>query len=365
MQARMNALMLLPTVLKGEPLSLFPDFELPPELEAAEPPEARGLERDQVRLLVSRVAQGRIEHALFRQVPDFLEPGDALVINTSATLAAALRAWRKDGTELEVHLSTRLPAKLWSLEVRQRGERASQPFFGAVAGERLDLPGGGQARLYAPYGEGKARLWVAGLQLPLPLEEYLERHGFPIRYEYVKQDWPLEYYQTAYATEPGSAEMPSAGRPFTAQLITRLVAKGVEVVPLVLHAGVSSLEEGEPPWEEYYRVPEGSARRINAARQAGGRIIAVGTTVGRALETVADSRGAVHPGEGWTWLVIGGKRALRAVDGLLTGLHEPRASHLAMLRALAGEEHLRRAYAEALRQGYLWHEFGDGHLILP
>jgi S-adenosylmethionine:tRNA ribosyltransferase-isomerase len=197
------------------------------------------------------------------------------------------------------------------------------------------------------------------------LETYLGEYGFPIRYGYVKRAWPSEAYQTVYATEPGSAEMPSAGRAFTPELITRLVAKGVQIAPLILHTGVASLEEHEPPYEEFYRVPLETARLVNAAHATGKRVVAVGTTVVRALETVTDAGGVTHPGEGWTSLVITPERGLRAVNGLLTGLHEPEASHLAMLQALAGLEHLETTYAEALQQGYLWHEFGDLHLILP
>jgi S-adenosylmethionine:tRNA ribosyltransferase-isomerase len=181
----------------------------------------------------------------------------------------------------------------------------------------------------------------------------------------VKQGWPIDYYQTVYATEAGSAEMPSAGRAFTPELLTRLIARGVLVAPLILHTGVASLETHEPPYEEFYRVPLTTTRCVNAARAAGARVIAVGTTVVRALETVTDAAGTAHPGEGWTRLVITPERGIRSVDGLLTGLHEPRATHLAMLEALAGRRHLALTYAEALREGYLWHEFGDLHLILP
>jgi S-adenosylmethionine:tRNA ribosyltransferase-isomerase len=181
----------------------------------------------------------------------------------------------------------------------------------------------------------------------------------------VREGWPLSYYQTVYATEAGSAEMPSAGRAFTPELITRLVAGGVQIAPLLLHTGVASLEAHEPPYEEYYRVPRETAALVNAAQRDGRRVIAVGTTVVRALETVADPAGTVRPGTGWTRLVITPERGLRTVTGLLTGLHEPQASHLAMLEALAGRAHLRLTYTEALRQHYLWHEFGDLHLILP
>jgi S-adenosylmethionine:tRNA ribosyltransferase-isomerase len=208
------------------------------------------------------------------------------------------------------------------------------------------------------------RLWRARLDLPCPLDDYVARHGHPIRYGYVRESWPTEYYQTVFATDRGSAEMPSAGRAFTPDLVTRLVALGIQFAPLLLHTGVASLEAHEPPYAEYYSVPAETARAVNVARQSGRRVIAVGTTVVRALETVTDRFIETHAGTAWTEIVIGPERPIRAVNGLLTGLHEPRASHLAMLEALADRHHLRAAYEEALRKGYLWHEFGDLHLLL-
>ncbi len=345
------------------------DFELPPELEAGEPPEARGLMRDEVRLMVSYASDDRVVHSRFRDLEDFLEAGDVLVINTSATMNAALEAERTDGTKLELHLSTRLPAKLWILELRRPTNRGTEAFRLATPGESFHLPERATATLHAPYpGESSksegTRLWISTLDLPYPLDEYLDRHGFPIRYGYVEEGWPLGYYQTVYATETGSAEMPSAGRAFTPELITRLVARGVQFAPLVLHTGVASLEDDEPPYEEFYRVQPDTARLVNAARAAGRRVIAVGTTAARALETTTDEDGVTHPGEGWTGLVVTPERPVRSVSAMLTGLHEPRSSHLAMLEALAGRDHLRITYGEALQEGYLWHEFGDLHLIL-
>ena len=341
------------------------DFILPPDREAGEPPEARGLRRDEVRLLVSHAESDRIVHTRFREIGRFLDPGDLLVINTSGTLPAALPATREDGLGLELHLSTRLPASRWIVEVRRPGPGGTEPFADANAGETLRLPDGATVRLHRPHHPGQTRLWIATLDLPLPLHDYLARHGFPIRYHYVRDPWPIDYYQTVYATEPGSAEMPSAGRAFTPELITALVARGVQIAPLVLHTGVASPEDHEPPYEEFYRVPAETARRVNDARTHGRRVVAVGTTVVRALETVTGADGAARPGEGWTRLVITPARGLRTVNGLLTGLHEPRATHLAMLRALADEAHLAHAYREALRENYLWHEFGDLHLLLP
>jgi S-adenosylmethionine:tRNA ribosyltransferase-isomerase len=349
------------------------DFTLPDELEASQPPEARGLRRDQVRLMVSSLSNDQVIHTRFQKIGEFLKPGDVLVINTSGTLNAALNVTNADELTLELHLSTHLPGDLWAVELRLTGEAGSSPFYEADAGETLELPGKAQAHLLVPYrpsgsnqeqAPAQTRLWIARLEIPGPLQGYLAQFGFPIRYKYVRQDWPSSYYQTVYATEMGSAEMPSAGRAFTPELVTQLVARSIQFAPLILHTGVASLEAHEPPYEEYYRVPAVTARLVNQARSSGGRIIAVGTTSVRALETIAETDGSVHAGEGWTDVVITPERGLCAVDGLLTGLHEPRSSHLSMLATLAGFDHLRKAYGEALNQGYLWHEFGDLHLIL-
>jgi S-adenosylmethionine:tRNA ribosyltransferase-isomerase len=342
-------------------MSALATFVLPDRLEAHEPPEARGLARDDVRMLVTERASGRVLDRRARDLPGVLAPGDLLVVNTSATLPAALRARRADGAEVDLHVSTRMPDSDHRL-VELRRDGAS--FRAARAGERLALPGGGVAALVAPY-LGGARLWVAELRLPGALEDYLARHGRPIRYRHIRGEWPLDAYQTVYATEPGSAEMPSAGRPLSERVITALVAREIAVAPIVLHAGVSSLEEGEAPGPEWYRVPVATARLVNATHAGGGRVIAVGTTVVRALETRAAADGTVAPGEGWATLVVTPARGVRAVEGLLTGWHEPESSHLKLLRAVGGTDLIERSYAEALSRGLLWHEFGDVHLILP
>jgi S-adenosylmethionine:tRNA ribosyltransferase-isomerase len=364
------------------------DFELPAILEAAEPAEARGLRRDEVRLLVSDLTQDSIAHARFHELPRWLSAGDVLVVNTSGTLNAALRVVDEAGEPFELHLSTRLPGGFWSVEVRRLENGVSTP-CAMPPRARFRLPADGRAALLAPYPlagaiDSPSRLWIAAVQVPGDLFAYLDRHGFPIRYGYVPHAWPGSMYQTVFATDPGSAEMPSAARPFTPELVTRLVSRGVEIAPLVLHTGVSSLETHEPPYEEFYRVSANTAARVTAARRGGRRIVAVGTTVVRALETVTDERGTTSAGEGWTSVVITAERPVRSVNGLITGLHEPRASHLALLQEVAvaalagtrrshdapfdpvaaGRQHLERAYAEARRVGYLWHEFGDAHLIV-
>lgn len=365
------------TQVLPEPLS----FALPESLEAHEPAEARGLERDEVRLMASFPDDDTMIHTRFTRFAELLRKGDVLVVNTSATLNAALHATRPNGERVELHLSQRLPSGHWVVELRRPAARGTEPLLTAQAGERIALAEGGIAALLTPYrpahsasarersalgdvAECTTRLWRASVQVKGGLMRFLDRHGFPIRYGYVPRAWPLSYYQTIFARERGSAEMPSAGRAFTPRVLQALDAKGVAVAPILLHTGVASLEEHEPPYPEYFRVSARTARVVNEARRRGGRIIAVGTTAVRALESVASPGGSVEPGEGWTDLVITPERGIHAVDALLTGFHEPRASHLAMLEALAGRRHLEAAYAAALRGRYLWHEFGDLHLIL-
>ena len=339
-------------------MSAAPAFELPRRLEATEPPP----ERDRVRMLIA--SRAGIRHATFLDLPDLLDPGDLLVVNTSATLPAALSVDRPGG--LRVHLSTPLPAppgrswpddryERWVVELRSGAE----PYRGGRAGERLPLPGGGRVELLAPYLGGR-RLWAARLRLSEPLLAYLERFGEPIRYAHLPEARPLADFQTIFASEPGSAEMPSAGRPFSERVLSRLEDREVAVATLVLHAGVSSLERGESPYPERFRVPAVTAAAVNRAA----RVIAVGTTVVRALESVADEDGTVRAAEGWTRLVIGPERGVRAVDGILTGWHDPDASHLLMLEAIGGRARVERSYAAALADGYRWHEFGDSHLLL-
>jgi S-adenosylmethionine:tRNA ribosyltransferase-isomerase len=342
------------------------DFELPAELEARAPVEPR----DRVRLLVVR--PGAIRSAVFSDFPVFLEPGDLLVVNTSATLAAAAHGERLDKRPDErgvdrsvvVHFSTPLEDGSWAVEVRPRGP-ATGPVPDLSSGERIELADGVTLTVLDPYPAGQSRLWRAVIAVDGGVERFLARHGRPIRYAYLPHGYPLADYQTVFARTAGSAEMPSAGRPFTAQIVTELVVRGVAVAPITLHTGVSSQDAGEPPLPERFAVPAATARLVNATRQAGGRVVAVGTTVTRALESVAAPDGRVRGESGWTHLVLGPDRPARVVTGLVTGWHAPGASHLQLLEAVAGADLVRRAYAEALREHYTWHEFGDSCLLLP
>ncbi|MEV1021797.1 S-adenosylmethionine:tRNA ribosyltransferase-isomerase [Streptomyces sp. NPDC050264] len=342
-------------------------LRVPEELSARVPAEQRGPGRDRssVRLLVSRGTA--VVHRRFAELPGELRAGDLLVVNTSPTLAAAV-----DGVlghaRVVVHFSTRGDDGRWAVELREpdvRGTTGPRP--GGPAGAEVVLPGGVGVVWDEPVAAGSERLWWVRVTGDVPA--LLRRYGRPIRYAYTARDQPLSAYQTVfalpYADGAGSAEMPSAARPFTERMVAGLVSRGVQFAPITLHTGVASAEAHEPPYRERFGVPESSARLINAARAGGRRVVAVGTTAVRAVESAVGDDGVVRAARGWTELVVTPERGVRVVDGLLTGLHEPEASHLLMLEAVAGRAAVSRTYEEALRGLYLWHEFGDVHLILP
>jgi S-adenosylmethionine:tRNA ribosyltransferase-isomerase len=345
-------------------------FVLPPELSAKEPPERRGIRRDQVRLLVIDRPTGRIEHTRFDKIGDYLRAGDLLVFNSSRTLPASLRGCECGATHgpcMEVRLAERLPDESWlALLVCEQGD----PFgCGLRAGMQIDFAEG----LTATVLERDAnipRLWKLRFSVSGPqLVDLIYRLGQPIRYEYVSAPWDLDYYQTVYATEPGSAEMPSAGRAFTWKLLLDLKRRDIESAYIVLHTGLSSymddeLDRQHPASEEEYFLSRITADKINRTLENGGRVIAVGTTAVRALESVADEDGRVTESHGYTRLKIDSQHRLKVVDGLLTGLHEPEASHLELLSAFLPAAKIRAAYQEAIQRRYFWHEFGDLNLIL-
>ncbi|MBB2894426.1 S-adenosylmethionine:tRNA ribosyltransferase-isomerase [Flexivirga oryzae] len=340
-------------------------FDAPEERTAPAPAEARGIPRDGVRLLVG--TRDGIEHTTFRHLPEHLNAGDLVVVNNSATMP-----WQVDATlagrgPVVLHAATALDGGSWVVEIRSSPD-ASRALLDARPGDHLEV-GALVVTLQAPYpfassptGDGN-RLWRA--EVDGDLAAYLHTHGRPISYGYLDRRYPLEDYQSVFATVPGSAEMPSAGRPFTPEVVTRLVAAGVGVAPITLHTGVSSQEAGEGPQAERFEVPDATARQVNATRCAGGRIVAVGTTVTRALESAVTSDGFVVGTSGWTERVVTRAEPPQVVDGLITGWHDPHASHLLLVEAVAGEELTQAAYDAAVREGYRWHEFGDSGLLLP
>ncbi|MCV2463579.1 S-adenosylmethionine:tRNA ribosyltransferase-isomerase, partial [Streptomyces sp. ICN988] len=333
---------------------------VPEELSARVPVEQRGpgLDRDGVRLLVSHGTE--VSHHAFGELPGLLRAGDLLVVNTSPTLAAAVDG-RVGHARVVVHFSTRGDDGRWAVELREpdgRGTTRARAMgmgvvgrgCGGLAGTKVRLPGGARLVLEEPLSARGERLWwarVSGVAVP----ELLREHGRPIRYSYTDRDQPLSVYQTVFALPAadgtGSAEMPSAARPFTARLVAELVSRGVQFAPVTLHTGVASAESHEPPYPERFAVPEASARLINAVRAGDGRVVAVGTTAVRAVESAAGADGVVRARAGWTDLVVTPERGVRVVEGLLTGLHEPEASHLLMLEAVAGRAAIDRGYEEA------------------
>ena len=345
---------------------------------ASRPPEERGLGRDGVRLLVA--TPDGVIHARFGDLPRFLSAGDLLVVNTSATVAAEVDGLRGDGRPVLAHFSSPLDEdtpragtaaegpsgdRTWLVELREDAA-ATGPVTDAAPGESVTLPAGGTLTLLRRYpGPTAARMWAARVEVGGPPGAFLASHGRPIHYSYVPDPWPLPAYQTVFARVPGSAEMPSAGRPFTEGLVTDLVSAGVVIAPITLHAGVASLEAHEPPLPERFSVPETTAQLVNLTRAEGRRVVAVGTTCTRALESAADPGGTVQARHGWTSLVLGGSQPARTVSALITGWHDPEASHLALLEAVAGPKLVAAAYLEAEKTGYLWHEFGDSCLLLP
>ena len=247
----------------------FSRFDVPQHLGATEPAEVRGSGRDDVRMLVA--GRDGLSHQRFRDLPRKLRPGDLLVVNISATLPASLPA----SNGLRVQVSTEAPDGNWVVEVRIADGVASRA-LGDVPPPTLQLEGGGRVALLRPYTDGDpGRLWLARIEVDRPLYTYLALHGEPIRYPYITKPWPIEAYQTVFGTVPGSAEMPSAARPFTHEIVTKLAVAGVPIAPIILHTGVSSLESDEDPYPERYAVPEQSARLVNTTRTAGGRVIAV------------------------------------------------------------------------------------------
>ncbi len=336
-------------------------FDRPDQLQATAPPESRHLDRDNVRLLVT-TPYGNT-HTRFSSLHEFLTPGDLLVVNESATIPASLPAEGPAGAFV-LNLSTDYGGGVWLAEPRWS---ASEPGpLPLESGDEILLPEM-TGRLVSRF-PGLERLWF--VRIDGDVMTSVSKHGSPIRYGYVDQDYPMETYQTIFSRTPGSAEMPSAARPFTRRVVDSLTEKGIRIAPILLHTGVSSLEidseelEDHPMYAEPFQVFSSTAQQINRARSEGRRVIAVGTTVVRALESAWDGE-RVRPVSGFTGIYIHPDRGVNVVDGLLTGFHDPMASHLAMLYALAGEEMVKSAYTEAVKSGYLWHEFGDSNLILP
>ena len=346
-----------------------PAFNLPAELSADRPPERRGLSRDRVRLLVIDRYADTFTHTRFDRITDFLTPGDLLVFNSSRTLPATLMGKDRDSKlAIEVRLAELLPDGTWlALLLPSSPQKTDE-----VLARRLILDFESDLSCEVIARDKRIRrLWQ--LRFSKSGTEFLDllyRIGQPIRYRYLSAPWRLSYYQNVYALQPGASEMPSAGRAFTWQLLLQLRSQGVESASIILHTGLSSyldndLDRQHLASEEEFWVSEETADKIRRTKDAGHRVIAVGTTVVRALESAAaEFSGKVRACHRYTEMRITGDYKLQAVDGLLTGLHEPEASHLDLLAAFVPPVKIYAAYNEAIQRRYLWHEFGDLNLIL-
>jgi S-adenosylmethionine:tRNA ribosyltransferase-isomerase len=337
-------------------------FYLPDELNATMPPERRGIRRDRVRMMVINKENGSTEHTHFHHLADYLNKGDLIILNASRTVPAVLKGRWKNGEaekEIEIRLAHRKSENIW--EALIVGETL-------VKGEKIYFSSVFNATIIHVDPEGP----FVTLQFNLccsDLYNQIYSLGQPVRYEYIEHPWELDYYQTVFASSPGSVEMPSAGRAFSWELLFQLQKKGVQIAYIQLHTGLSYLLDDKwhiGPRENYeeYHIPEETVVAIQKTKKAGGRVIAVGTTVVRTLETAALEDGNIKAHSGWTNLYIKQDTELKIADGLITGLHEPEASHLDLLSAFVEQPFLYKAYQEAIEKKYLWHEFGDMNLIL-
>jgi S-adenosylmethionine:tRNA ribosyltransferase-isomerase len=339
------------------------DYTLPQELIAQHPVEPR----DAARLLVVDRAGGRLEHRVFRDLPEYLRAGDVLVLNNTRVIPARLHGRKATGGDVEVLLLRPAAgedtggAETWEVLVRP-GRRVRQGMrltFGAdVAGEVIGTRDGG--------------VRVMAFDSPRPVLEAIRAIGETPLPPYVHE--PLRDpgdYQTVYASVDGAVAAPTAGLHFTPGLLDQIRRAGIETATLTMHIGIGTFRPvtAEDPARhkmeaEWYQVTSEAAQAINAARARGGRIIPVGTSAVRTLETVAAEDEVVRPGEGWSHMFIVPGYRFRATDALVTNFHLPRTTLLMLVSALAGRELILRAYAEAIRDRYRFYSFGDAMLIL-
>lgn len=342
------------------------NYVLPPELIAQQAVEPR----DESRMMVLNRARGSLEHRKFKDLPEYLNPGDVLVLNNTRVIPARIFGRKAEsGGRVEILLLEELEPGVWDVLLRAR--RRPRP------GGQIILGKGEASAEFVGEGEmGRARVRIKydGNFLQL-----LERIGYPPLPPYIKRESINEEqrqrdarrYQTIYARHPGAVAAPTAGLHFTETVLQALSKKGVRLAEITLHVGlgtfrpveVEEVEQHVMEAERYTVSPE-AAETIVSARRCGGRVVAVGTTVVRALETVVDEHGVVHSGSGRTSLFIRPGHMFRAVDVLLTNFHLPRSTLLMLVCAFAGRERVLNAYAEAVRERYRFYSYGDCMLVL-
>ncbi|WP_349408278.1 S-adenosylmethionine:tRNA ribosyltransferase-isomerase [Pseudalkalibacillus sp. SCS-8] len=340
------------------------EFHLPTELNAVGPPESMGGRRDDVKLLILDRKTGGIHHDRFNNIDEHFKPGDLLILNISRTLPASFKVNIRRGnqiiaSEVEVRLGQRKSNSVWKvLFIHFTVQKGDEIIFSRIL-----------KAVVRSKNKSTPLVTICFSLRGKELYNQLYLLGEPIRYEYIQHDWPLTAYQTVYGTVPGSVEMVSAGRAFSWELLLRLKKRGVGLATITLHTGLSYY--GNDQWHvgpadslEEYEVPANTIEAIKETKLRGGKVIAVGTTVVRAVESAVDTQGVPVEKKGWTNLHIDETFSLNVVNGLLTGFHEPKASHLDMLSAFIKPHLLKAAYQKAIDHKYLWHEFGDINLIL-
>ena len=332
-------------------------FDLPEELIAQTPLERR----DASRLLHLDKATGALEHRHFYDLPEYLRAGDCLVLNDSRVLPARLIGSRPSGGAVELVLLRDLGDGRW--ECLSRPGRKTRP------GQEL-LFGDGELRAtveaVAEGGNRIVQFHYEGIFL-----EVLERLGKMPLPPYIKEELAdSERYQTVYSREPGSAAAPTAGLHFTEALLEQIRAKGVKVCFVTLHVGLGTFRpvkeeeiEDHPMHAEFCIVPEKTARIINETKAAGGRVVAVGTTSCRTLESFAKQDGTLEPSSGWTDIFIYPGYRFKCIDALVTNFHLPESTLIMLVSALAGRENILNAYAVAVRERYRFFSFGDAMMI--
>lgn len=346
------------------------DFELPPERVAQEALPDRAASR----LLVLERDTGRTSHHRFSDLPALLRPGDLLVTNRSRVLKARLLGRRPGGGVAEILLVRPVGPDVWTALLRParrlRPGTCVEIASGFVADVLAAPPDAAPGPPRSPFGLASVRLRVA----QGTAAEAIERHGHVPLPPYIRRgDRPADAdrYQTVYAREPGSVAAPTAGLHFTSQLLDRLATCGVHVASLVLHVGPGTFRpvaaadvRAHRVDPEPYLVPDETAEAFDRARREGRRVVAVGTTVTRALESAVDPAGRLRPGEGETALVVVPGHRFRAVDALVTNFHLPRSSLLLLVSAFAGRERTLAAYREALAADYRFYSYGDAMLLV-
>ncbi|GEL78624.1 S-adenosylmethionine:tRNA ribosyltransferase-isomerase [Tenuibacillus multivorans] len=330
-------------------------FEIPKDLNASLPAEYRNGSRDQVKMMVTEA--GETTFTSFKNLSDYVQPGDVLIFNNTRTIPASLKVEWKDKI-IEIRLSQQIDNLIWEGIVLKENVNI---------GDRLIVSSNLTFAVMGQGSEAPLLQLESGLNTQETIMEILSV-GEPIRYDYIYQPFPINTYQTVYGSVPGSMEMPSAGRAFTWQIINTLKEKGAKVGFVQLFTGLSYYEKDRWPnpsnHPERFCVSKEVADLVNQAKRKGNRVIAVGTTVVRALESAGKLGDVVEKNNEYTDLYVNERYERKVVDSLLTGLHEPEASHLDMLTSWLSKDEITALYHEAIERQFLWHEFGDLHLIL-